>query len=162
MGLFKQLTVALKKKHQINWHLQNSRDDQRSKRFRLEASTVWNVITKWQLSETVKFKTNHRGQRQLSGAAAHLLRRQAEKKHRMTAKDLQEGLTDTEVAARRSSVLTLINRLVMTWVLTLNVEPWINVNYVLLQPCFQMGWEAADAEMWTHCSTKYQILKGRI
>lgn len=68
----------------------------------------------------------------------------------MTAENLQEGLADTEVPVHRSSVLISIKQLVMMWALTLNIEPWINVNHLPLQPGFQKGEEAVDAAECKH------------
>lgn len=48
----------------------------------------------------------------------------------------------------------------MMWVLTLNIEPWINVNYLPRQPGFQKGEEAVDAAECKH-SRGQKMLKLR-
>ena len=73
-----------------------------AKRCQFAVSTVRNVIKRWQFRGTVEVKMRSGRPRKLSERTAHMLVRQTNQNHHLTAENLQEDLSDSVMMTRPS------------------------------------------------------------
>ncbi|KAG5274113.1 hypothetical protein AALO_G00159320 [Alosa alosa] len=109
MGNYKQLPSALKEEI-IEGHKAGEGYKKLAKRFQVAASSVRNVIKKWQLTGmVVKFRPGR--PRKLSDRTAGKIVRKANQNSRLTVKDFQEALRDPRTTGLKKKCVNLTKQI---------------------------------------------------